>query len=48
MIHEILPHRFNNQFVIATLIGENDYVLYYKENTLLVKTTGDGFEFPRK
>jgi len=48
MLHEILPHRFNNQFVIATDIAEEDYILHYNENSLLVKTTGEGFEFPRK
>jgi len=48
MIHEIFPHRFNNQFVIANDIAEDDYILHYKENSLLVKTTVDGFEFPRK
>ena len=48
MLHEILPHRFNNQFVVATGIAEDDYVLYYKGNSLLLKTTGDEFELPRK
>jgi len=48
MIHEILPHRFNNQFITATCIGEDDYVLHYKESSLLVKSSGDGFEFPRR
>ena len=48
MIHEILPHRFNNQFIVATDIAENDYVLHYHENSLLLKKTGDEFELPRK
>jgi len=48
MIHEIYPHRFNNQFIIANDIEEDDYILHYNENSLLLKTKGDGFELPRK
>ena len=48
MIHEIYPHRFNNQFIIANDIAEDDYILHYNENSLLLKTKGDGFELPRK
>ena len=48
MLHEILPHRFNNQFVVSTGIAEEDYIFHYKDNSLLVKINGDGFECPRK
>ncbi len=48
MIHEILPHHFNNQFIDAKHIHEEDYVLHYQENTILLKTNGDEFELPRK
>ncbi len=48
MIHEIFPHRFNNQFIIANDIAEDDYILHYNENSLLLKTNGEGFEIPRK
>lgn len=48
MLHEILPHRFNNEFIVASSIADEDYILHYKENSLLVKTIGEGFEFPRK
>ena len=48
MLHEISPHRFNNQFVVTAGFAEEDYIFHYKENSLLVKTNGDGFEFPRK
>ena len=48
MLHEILPHRFDNQFVVASGIAEEDYIFHYRENSLLVKTNGDGFVFPRK
>jgi len=48
MIHEIFPHQFNNQFVAAHNIGENDLVFHYNGDTLLLKTSGDKFEIPRK
>ena len=48
MIHEIFPHRFNNQFIITDNIAEDDYILHYNEHSVLLKTTGDGFEIPRK
>jgi NAD+ diphosphatase len=48
MIHEIHPHRFNNSFVTNQSIGLNDYVLHYKDNKLLLKTSGDQFDIPRK
>jgi len=48
MIHEIFPHRFNNQFIIADSIAEDDYIFHYNEHSVLLKTTGDGFEIPRK
>jgi len=48
MLHEILPHRFNNQFVVTNGIAEEDYIFHYRENSLLVKSKGDGFEFLRK
>ena len=48
MIHEIFPHRFNNQFIDTNNIAEDDYILHYNEHSVLLKTTGDGFEIPRK
>lgn len=48
MIQEISPHRFDNRFFTHKRIGENDYILNYRENTLLLKNSGDGFELPRK
>ena len=48
MIHEIFPHRFNNQFIIADNIAEDDLIFHYNENSILLKTNGDGFEIPRK
>ncbi len=48
MINEIFPHRFNNQFFEINGIGEDDYILYYNKNTLLLKTNGEELEIPRK
>ena len=48
MLHELFPHRFNNQFLIKNEIGKDDYILFYHEKSLLLKTAGEGFEIPRK
>jgi NAD+ diphosphatase len=48
MIHEIFPHRFNNQFFELKSIKEDDYILHYNENSLLLKLNNDDFEIPRK
>ena len=48
MIHEIFPHRFNNQFIPGKDIGEEDFVLFYLENSLLVRKNNDEIDIPRK
>ena len=48
MIHEIFPHRFNNLYLADKNIGENDFVLHYNENSLLLKIQGEEFEIPQK
>lgn len=48
MIHEIFPHQFNNLFIVDACIAEDDYILHYHENSLLLKSTCDRFELPRK
>jgi NAD+ diphosphatase len=48
MIHEIFPHRFNNQYLAGLSIREKDYVLHFKEKALLLKTKGEEFEIPQK
>lgn len=48
MIQEIFPHSFNNHYQANKKIGENDFVLHYVGNTLLLKTNQDEFEIPRK
>lgn len=48
MIQDIFPHRFNNLYRAYKAIGDDDFVLRYKDRTLLLKTNGDEFELPRK
>ncbi len=48
MIQDIFPHRFNNHYQPDATIGEKDYVLHYRDNTLLLKQDGDLFDLPQK
>jgi NAD+ diphosphatase len=48
MIHEISPHRFNNQYIHYPVAGEDDLIFHFKGNALLLKNCGDDFELPRK
>jgi NAD+ diphosphatase len=48
MIHEITPHRFDNQYRAGQKIEENDIVLHFIGNTLLFKSSGEEVELPRK
>ncbi|GET23182.1 NAD(+) diphosphatase [Prolixibacter denitrificans] len=48
MIQDIFPHRFDNQYRAEQHIGDEDIVLCYRDNTLLLKTDGETFGLPRK
>jgi len=48
MIHEILPHRFDNSFITTIDFGEEDFVFHFHQNLLLLKIISDDFEIPRK
>ena len=48
MIHEISPHRFNNQYIARQKLEENCFVLCYRGNSVLLKPDGDDFRLPRK
>jgi len=48
MIQDIFPHRFNNHYLADQTIAENDYILHYQGNSLLLKTNGDELIIPRK
>lgn len=48
MIHEIFPHRFNNNYLANKNIEEKDFIFHYSSDSLLLKTCGDEFEIPQK
>ena len=48
MIHEIFPHKFNNEFIITENIEEDDFIFHFNGNSLLLRTIGDDFAIPRK
>lgn len=48
MIQEIFPHYFDNLYLKNASIGDNDFVLHYKGNAMLLKTHDDKLELPRK
>lgn len=48
MLHEIFPHRFSNQFLSDIKFGDEDYILHYSDNKVLLKTVGDGLAIPRR
>lgn len=48
MIQEIFPHRFDNHFLADKQIENNDFILHFKERSLLMKIDGEKVELPRK
>jgi NAD+ diphosphatase len=48
MIHEILPHQFNNKYQSDINIGEDDYIFHFKGNSLLLKLIGNKYVIPRR
>jgi len=48
MIQDIFPHKFNNDYLPIKKIRETDYILHYKDNSILLKTCKNGFELPKK
>ncbi len=48
MIQDIYPHCFSNQYIANQTIGDDDYILHYQGNTILLKTKGDELEIPQK
>jgi NAD+ diphosphatase len=48
MIQDIHPHLFNNKFILAHNIHDEDFIFHYKDNSLLLKVTGDNFSLPQK
>lgn len=48
MLHEILPHSFQNQYIPNKKIEDEDFVLHFKGNTILLNTLDESVELPRK
>lgn len=48
MIQDIHPHRFSNLYLANRTPQDDDYVFYYQENTILLKTKGDELALPQK
>jgi len=48
MINDIYPHQFSNKYIIPDYIENEDYILHYNKNSLLLKITSDGYRLPEK
>ena len=48
MIQDIFPHRLNNQYFPNLSISENDILLAFRGNSILLKAEGDQLAFPRR
>jgi NAD+ diphosphatase len=48
MIQDIHPHRFSNLYLANQAINENDFIIHYLGNTILLKTNGDELAIPQK
>ena len=47
MINEIFASQFYNKYENIQDIAEEDYILYFENNSLLMKKIDSGFEFPK-
>jgi len=48
MLHEISPSLFDNKYFNYNEIVDDDYLLCYRDNEVLLKKSGDEYEIPRK
>lgn len=48
MIQDIHPHRFDNRYHAGKRPGRLDFILHYRENSVLLKNAGDRLEIPRR
>jgi NAD+ diphosphatase len=48
MLNEISPSLFDNKYFHYHEIGDEDFVLCYRDNEVLLKKSGDDYEIPRK
>ena len=48
MINELSPGIFDSKYLQYNEIGDDDFLLCYKDNQVLLKKSGDDYEIPRK
>jgi NAD+ diphosphatase len=48
MLNEINPNIFDNKYFHYHEIGDEDFLLCYRDNQLLLKKSGEDYEIPRK
>lgn len=48
MIQDIHPHQFSNQYIASSAIQKDDYIFHFKDNALLLKSSGEDLSLPRK
>jgi len=48
MINELSPGVFNNNYILDSEPCEEDFLLCYRENQVLLKKSGDDYEIPRR
>jgi NAD+ diphosphatase len=48
MLNEISPSIFDNKYFHYHEVGDDDFILCYKDNELLLKKSEDDYEIPRK
>ncbi len=48
MIQNIFPNRLNNSYRTNVTAGDTDVVLYYQENSLLLKINGEKLQLPQR
>ena len=48
MLNEIESSIFDNQYLQDQVIGDEDFLLCYSDNQLLLKRSGDDYEIPRR
>ena len=48
MLHEISPSLFDNKYFNYQEVVDDDFLLCYRDNEVLLKKSGDDYEIPRK
>ncbi len=48
MIQDIFPHRLNNQYIAGRTLSEDDIILSFRGNGILLKSEEEAFSFPLK